>query len=123
MPRGVFFITTDRRGVALFIVLAVVLTVTVLANVILVIVSSHVKMTQHQVHRIQAYYAAQAGMGLAFEQLRSGAWASGTYSLCNSSSCTVNDPDIPYRVDIAIGGAGSGLGNTQRIDASVAYTP
>lgn len=92
---------SNKRGVVLFIVLATLMIVIVLANVILNIMSSQSRLTHHQVSRIQSYYAAQAGMNLALERLRTGTWNTGTYSLCKSG-CTVNDTDIPYRVDINI---------------------
>lgn len=99
-------IDNNKRGVALFIVLATLFVVLILGNVILNIVSSQARLTHHQVSRIQAYYAAQAGMNYAFESLRTGSWlppgagGSNTYYLCNG--CTtppnINEPDLPHSV-------------------------
>lgn len=94
-------VKSKEKGVVLFIVLATLMIVIVLANAMLNIMSSQSRLTHHQVSRIQAYYAAQAGMNLAIERLRTGTWGSGEYSLCKSG-CIVNDTDIPYRVDIKI---------------------
>ena len=71
-PRG-------EKGIALFMVLGTILIAVVLANVMLAMISSHGRLTHHQVSRIQAYYASQAGVNYANEMLRSGAW--------NSASC------------------------------------
>jgi Tfp pilus assembly protein PilX len=64
----------SRKGVALFMVLATILIVVVLANVVLTIISNHSRLTRHEVGRIQAYYAAQAGLVYTMEQIRNGTW-------------------------------------------------
>jgi len=120
-----------KKGTALFIVLAVLLIVVVLANVILSIVSSHSRSTHHQTSRIQAYYAAQAGMVYAMEKLRTGAWKANAmggaakYACLAPSTATTDcidsgvtptlfvspessylvkpfDPDIPFKIQITI---------------------
>jgi|GEM_PF-859879 len=60
----------NRRGVALYLVLSILLVVVILANVVLSLINSQSKLTHHQVRRIQAYYAAQAGVNYALENLR-----------------------------------------------------
>lgn len=67
-----------KKGILLFMVLGMILIIVILAIVILNIISSQSRFTHHQVSRIQAYYAAQAGMNLAIERLRTGVWVSGT---------------------------------------------
>lgn len=101
-------------------VLSILVVTVILANIILAIISSQSRLTHHQVSRIQAYYAAQAGMNLAMEQLRTGAWIPGAaYALCPAAGpgCTFVDPNIPYQVNINImlagadpDGAGPALG-------------
>lgn len=85
-------------------VLGTILVVVILINIVLSIISSQARLTHHQVSRIQAYYAGQAALNLAFEKLRTGDWEIGSFSLCKPElgPCTVTDPDIPYRVDIVI---------------------
>lgn len=103
-------------------VLATLVIVVLLANVILAIISSQSRLTHHQTSRIQAYYAAQAGMNLAMEQLRTGAWGTGAFTLCNVD-CTINDPNIPYTVNIVIGAPGTSIdGVGRRIDITTTYT-
>ncbi len=63
-----------EKAIALFIVLATILVIIALANAILTIILSQSRLTHHQVSRIQAYYAAMAGINFALEQLRTGAW-------------------------------------------------
>jgi Tfp pilus assembly protein PilX len=108
-----------EKGVALFLILSLLMVAAVLAGVIMNITLSHFELTRHKVQRVKAYYAALAGMNLAFEQLRTGAWSgNNTYTLC-SSGCTVNDADIPYTVTINITKTDS-VNNT--VNISVNYT-
>lgn len=60
----------NQKGVMLLIVLAMLLVVVILANVIMTLSAGQAKITQHQLNRIQAFYAAHAAMNLAIEQLR-----------------------------------------------------
>jgi Tfp pilus assembly protein PilX len=94
-----------EKGIALFLVLSLIMVGAVLAGIIMNITLSHFELTRHKAHRIKAYYAALAGMNLAFEQLRvnNTSWT-GNYNLtlCNQDSCNVTDPDIPYPVAINI---------------------
>ena len=72
-----------KSGIILFIALMTLLIVVLLANVVLSLMSSQSRITQHQIGRIQAFYAAQAGMVYALEMLRKGT-ASGGW---NQASC------------------------------------
>ena len=92
---------TKKRGVVLFIVLAALMVVIVLANIILSIMLSQSRLTHHQVSRIQAYYASFAGMNLAYDGLRTGNWpmpgASESYDtyLCRATTSNPNCASIP----------------------------
>jgi hypothetical protein len=66
-----------NKGIVLFMVLSMILIVVALANIVILLVSSQYRLTHHQSSRIQAYYAAQAGMVLALENLRTGFWKVG----------------------------------------------
>jgi Tfp pilus assembly protein PilX len=114
---------SKNKGIALFMVLGTLLVLLVLAAISLAMVSSQSRLTQHQINRMRAYYAGLAGMNLAMEQLRLGAWGTGDYSLC-AAGCTVNDPDIPYRVNIAVQdvGANPALPSSRQIQIAVDYT-
>lgn len=81
-------------------VLATIMIVVVLANVILVIISNQSRLTRHEVGRVQAYYAAQAGIVYALEKLRlgsisgttNGGWTYTPVNSCpNSTPCPVPD--------------------------------
>jgi len=114
-----------KKGVVLLIVIGTLLVVASLAAVILSLILSHARLTYHQTSRIRAYYAAFAGMNLARENLRTGTWATGAYTLCNSG-CTVNDGDIPYSASISIGAMGTsidGIGRKITITSNYTYTP
>jgi len=84
-------------------VMGILLVVVVLANVILAIISSQARLTHHQVSRIQAYYAAQAGMNYALDQLRTGDWTFTPTNSCPSpDGCSLFDyvsrDDFPLAV-------------------------
>ena len=122
-----------RKGIALFIVIGIVLVVTVLAIVILRIMSNQARLTHHQVSRIRAYYADKAGMNLAFYKLRTGTWsapASGINYYCINNkvdaavTCldTVVDATIPYNVQIAVYQQYSGLNQTIKLEIKSSYT-
>ncbi len=122
----------NKKGVAIYLVLTTIFIAFMLAGVIIKIISSQGRLTHHQVSRIQAYYAAQAGMNLAIEKLRIGEWvppASGSTlikTLCKSG-CDVNDLDIPYTVTITIyplndAPDGALISGTAGISVSTNYT-
>jgi Tfp pilus assembly protein PilX len=99
----------NRKGIALFMVLAMLLVVVILANVVLTIMLNQARLTKHQTSRIQAKYAAMAGVNYAIEALRTGSWtipvagSPDQYNMCNG--CIVNEPDLPSsitRVEIIV---------------------
>ena len=127
----------NNKGVALLIVMGTFLVVVVLANVILALISSQSRLTHHQVSRIRAFYAAKAGIVLAFEKLRLKQWSQNptldTYYCINgrvnpATVCTqtIIDNDIlPMNVEIRITPASlnsGNPGNTARITATTDYT-
>lgn len=118
----------NKRGVVLLIVLATLLIVASLASAVLGLILSHARLVYHQSSRIQAYYAALAGMNLAMEKIRIGesGWVpdsgSVTKTLCGSG-CDVIDTDIPYPVSITIWEPGSSIDNIGRkISVTSTYT-
>lgn len=135
----------SKKGTALFIVLATVLVVVILTNIILNIVSSQTRLTHHQVSRIKAYYAAQAGMVYALEKLRTGVWvppATGSnYACLEPSTSTADcidpgvspttaayrvkpfDADIPYKIQITISPySTTNPKSTAKLDIKTDYT-
>ncbi len=85
----------------LFIVIGIIMVVVILTTVALRIVASHARLTHHQVSRIQAQYAARAGMVLALENLRTGVWEfapPATNSCPYSAPCLVSDASFPAAV-------------------------
>jgi len=120
-----------KKGVALYMTLFAILLVIILANIILRIMSSQSRLTHHQVSRIQADFAAMAGINLALEKLRVGDanWIPSpdtgtntiTRTLCRG--CLAPDIGEPYlppniqRVEITIGAEGSGPSGTREVTA------
>jgi Tfp pilus assembly protein PilX len=89
----------QERGVILFIVLATIFVVTLLGTVVVGIISSQSRLTRHKVSRIQAYYAAMAGVNYALEKLRIGEWTySPTNSCPNATPCTISDTALPSAI-------------------------
>jgi Tfp pilus assembly protein PilX len=116
-----------RKGVVLFIVLGTLLVVVSLTTVVLSLITSNAKLTNHEISRIRAYYAAFAGMNLARENIRLStvgwvpAAGSVTRTLC-SSGCDVNDTDIPYPVAITIWGPNTSIdGIGRKITIAATY--
>ena len=118
-----FSLRTNIKGIAISLVLGTLLVVVILANVILSIILSQSRLTHHQVSRIQAYYAAQAGMNLAFEQLRTGNWSTGNYTLCSSANCSFIDPNITFPVNMSISLPDANGTRTINVTANYTYTP
>ncbi|MFA6349596.1 MAG: hypothetical protein WCY12_01545 [Candidatus Omnitrophota bacterium] len=104
----------NQSGVALLFVLSVIMIVVILGNLVLNFVLSQSRLSHHQVSRIRAYYAATAGMNLAYEKFRLGEWDSNPGSITgycingqvalSGQACaeTVTDTDIPYNVQILV---------------------
>ena len=98
---------SDRRGVLFFIVLGILIVVAILSTVILRIMLSQSRLTHHQVSRIQAQYAARAGLVYALEMLKKGTADGGWgYSVLpavnscpNSSGCLVTDAAFPASIN------------------------
>lgn len=128
----------------MFMVLATILIVVVLANVVLTILSSQGRLTRHEVGRIQAFYAAQAGLIYTMEEIRLGTWTGSSVkyycmALTNGGigQCIdVASPDatIPYdwqltksgaykvQIKVYFDGTGNPPVNTIRLDSKVDYT-
>ncbi len=125
----------QEKGIVLLIVLAAIFIVILLGNTILGIVSSQSRLTHHNVSRIRAYYACQAGMNYTLEMLRAGTWAAGganKYAClngCIDTGVTADytipaDLNIPYSVQVTIHPLGSGppSGATTQLDIKTKYT-
>jgi len=127
----------QEKGIILFVVLGTIFVVVLLGNIIIGIISSQSRLTRHKVGRIQAYYAALAGLNCAIEMIRQGNadWIPSpdtppntrTRILCiGCVAPDINEPDLPksiQNVTIIIGAAGSGInGTTRSINAKAVYT-
>ncbi len=104
--------------------------VSVLATVMLRIISNQARLTHHQVSRIQSQYAAKAAIVYTLDKLRrndDASWpAVGQFTkrMCRSG-CDINEGGLPssiQRVDITVYAPGSGISNTRRISAKAIYT-
>ena len=122
----------------LFIVLGVIMVLALLSTVIMRVVSNQSRLTHHQVSRIQAMYAAKAGVLYALDKLRrnddptcvaAGGW---TMKSSGPGACVVIEPafspNAPYyspvsSVVITVGAPDSGpVTGTRRVSAQTIYT-
>jgi len=121
-----------RKGVILVVVIGIMLVIFTLALAALFLMTQQSRIAEHKIKRSKAFFAAQAGMVLALEQLRLGVWVPGnTYCLSNGivpnpSGCfaTVVDsssPRLPYDAVIVVGALGSGVSGTAPVDIRVDY--
>lgn len=104
MPR----IRGRKKGLAFFMVLALIIMASILAAVILSLIQNQHRLTLHQISRIQAYYASLGAVNFAFDKIRIGDanWpipasdATYTHNLCRGCSAVgdINEPDLPMSV-------------------------
>lgn len=124
----------NKKGVLLFIVLGTIIVVATLSTVILRIILSQSRLTHHQVSRIQAQYAAKAGVIYALDKLRKNDdanWpATGEYTWImrrsGSTPPVLDEPNLPGsidRVEITVYAPGTGISGTRKISAKAFYTP
>ena len=123
----------NKKGSILFIAVAMIMVVAVLATVMLRIISNQARLTHHQVSRIQAQYAAKAAIIYTIDKLRRNndpgwpATVQFTKTMCRSG-CDINEGDLPgsvQQIDITVYGPtapGSQLSGTRRITARATYT-
>ncbi|MFA6384495.1 MAG: hypothetical protein WCY10_03900 [Candidatus Omnitrophota bacterium] len=93
-------VLSSQKGMALYLVLAVLIVVVIIAGMFLNLVLSQARLTHHQVSRTQAYFAARMGMNYAIEMLSRNdpGWSSTSafnYTICKSGTCDKNEPDLP----------------------------
>ena len=87
---------SDYKGVALVTVLFFVLIFTLIAGALLGLMTNQVRITEHQIRRIKAYYTAQAGLWHAMEERRRG-------STETMWEITLHDEfNVPYTADISL---------------------
>jgi Tfp pilus assembly protein PilX len=133
----------NKKGIVLYMVLVSILAALVLASSILNIILSQSSFSHHEASRVQAYYAAVAGVNYAIERLRTGCWTGSipTRYICRSNtspqvcsttfcdscantSCNPIDDNLPaiiQRVDISVSDA-SGNPPSRTISAKAIYT-
>jgi Tfp pilus assembly protein PilX len=131
-------VTANQKGVIMYMVLVSILMTVILACIILNIISSQARLSHHEVSRVQAYYAAMAGVNFAIEKLRTGSEAACwpatavTRHICRSNTtpqvcttyCDPIDDNLPTtikQVDISVAVA-SGSPPSRRIDVTAIYT-
>jgi len=110
----------NKKGVALFIVIGVIMLVILAANTILNVILSQTRLARHETGRIQAFYAAKSGIYHAIEQLsRQGYCPAGP---CQYTLVDAAFPNSVISVIINIGDVGTGINGTRRVDSTATFT-
>ncbi len=119
-----------KKGVVLVVVMGVVMVMCILALASMFLMTQESRIAEHKIKRNRAFYSAQAGMVLALDQLRLGAWVPGnTYCLSNGTApnlggCagTITDLAIKHDVRIVIApvAGGGAFAGTSQVDITVA---
>jgi len=133
---------SSGKGVVLLIVIGVIFISVLFAGIALKLITSQSSLTQHQVYRIKAYYAAKGIMNYAQDMLRKGTWTphdSNKRYVCHSkvaggncSSLSVSPPyyatistdsNIPYDILVTIYPLNQALvGTVTQLDIKTKYT-
>lgn len=93
---------SDRKGVALLVVISMILMLAVLSASILLTISGHFGSSFHQIRRARALYVAEAAMQHALWACRSGDYDLTTNSWPITETITVFDPTISLSADISV---------------------
>lgn len=100
----------SKKGALLLVVTVTIIIVIMLGNIIMNIMLSQGRLTTHQFSRIQAYYAAMAGINWAYMNLRNGNWAIPAAGAC-PASVSLSDAAFPPSINsvtIQLAGLGAG---------------
>ncbi len=117
---------SDKKGIALLIVISFVLMFLVLGGAGLMISTGHFSSSFRQIKRARAYYAAEAGMQHALWNCRTGGYnlaAIPSGGSITPAPLTVSDPNYNLTADFEVyaeGEQGAPAG-THRIDIKVDY--
>ena len=121
----------NRKGMALYLVLAVLVVTAIVAGMFLNLILSNSRLTHHTVSRSQAYFAAKLGMNYAIEMLSHNepGWTDATAfdrTICrpDRGPCDKEEPDLPAAINnitIHVGALGTGLLGTRDLNITVDY--
>lgn len=99
----------NNKGVILTITLSFVIVLSIIAGIAVLIMSNQARITETQIRRTRAFYAAQAAIVEALQALRTG---SAVPASVNVNGLTAN---------IVVGAPNSGPKNTRTVRANVNY--
>ena len=111
----------SQRALAIVNMLIFVIIFTILAGVLLSLVSSNTKLLEHDIRRTKALYAAQAGSVLALDALRRNA----TFPVNDNLDWAYYDlagTGVIYKTVTMAGQPGVGPSNTTAVNATSDYT-
>ncbi len=107
-----------RKGVVLVVVIGVILVIFTLALAALILMTQESRIAEHKIKRNRAFFAAQAGMVEALEDLRKGVNPTGTISIGGGIS---GYPASGFSVAITYTDNNSGPGGTDPVVVTAWY--
>lgn len=111
-------ILSNRKGIALLIVVAVVIVLTILSSVILSVLSNQTRYIEHNIARTKAKYATEAAMVRSLDRLR----RTDTISSVHSVSGSHDNPDAYLDVYIT-NTTSSSFPDTSQLNFNLDYDP
>ena len=105
-----------RKGVILVVIIGVMLVIFTLALAALFLMTQQSRIAEHKIKRTKAFFAAQAGMVYALEQLRKGDAIVSPHSV----SPATPTQGYPVNANITVN-AGAGVGGTDEVVIQVIY--
>lgn len=109
----------NQKGLALVTVLIFTLVMSILAGAVLSLMTTEARLTEHQVRRIKAYYAAQSGMIYELENLRKNPLPPDS-----TTTFTYSAADLyPVTISVAKVNQVDPLKDTRSVSATVDYKP
>ncbi len=120
---------SNKKGIALLIVIGIIITLVTLAGAVILISLSHFNTSFYQIERARAFYAAEAGVQHALWMCRTGNLPSGCTLQTGcaglwpiTDTITINDPTSDITVNIRIHEPGTDPLGTGTVEPPGRYT-
>ncbi len=110
---------SDKKGLALLIVIGLVLMLSILGGTVLMVSTGHFSTSFRQIKRARAYYAAEAAMQHALWSCRSGEYDLSSVPINRPDEINVNGLDVDVRVGAM--GSGAAPAGTYPVTIAVQY--
>jgi len=109
-----------KKSIVLVVVLGIMLVIVILSLAAMFVMTQQSRIAEHKIRRMRAFYAAQAGMIYALDQLRQGNNPGGSSKYLGNG--ILGYPPGGLEARITVGPAGGGI-NGQQVTVNVDYSP